>query len=63
MAHADRSQLKDQSLFIQKAYINGEWVDAKSGKTFDVHGRYQIEYSGSRGSLTFRPIQTQRLEN
>ncbi|KAJ5142879.1 uncharacterized protein N7515_001666 [Penicillium bovifimosum] len=30
-------QLKDQSLFIEKAYINGEWVDAKSGETFEVH--------------------------
>ncbi|KAI9374998.1 Aldehyde/histidinol dehydrogenase [Aspergillus egyptiacus] len=30
-------QLKDQSLFIQKAYVNGEWVDAESGKTFEVH--------------------------
>jgi hypothetical protein len=32
-------QLKDQSLFIEKAYINGEWVGAQSGKTFEVHGR------------------------
>jgi succinate-semialdehyde dehydrogenase/glutarate-semialdehyde dehydrogenase len=31
-------ELKDKSLFIQKAYVNGEWVDAKSGKTFEVHG-------------------------
>lgn len=30
-------QLKDQSLFIEQAYINGEWVDAKSGETFEVH--------------------------
>ncbi|BCS00949.1 NAD-dependent succinate-semialdehyde dehydrogenase [Aspergillus luchuensis] len=30
-------QLKDQSLFIQKAYVNGEWVDAQSGQTFEVH--------------------------
>ncbi|KAL2857147.1 Aldehyde/histidinol dehydrogenase [Aspergillus pseudoustus] len=29
--------LKDKSLFIQKAYVNGEWVDAESGKTFEVH--------------------------
>jgi hypothetical protein len=35
-------QLKDQSLFIEKAYINGEWVDAKSGETFEVHGKYLI---------------------
>ncbi|KAK2882422.1 hypothetical protein FQN49_000374 [Arthroderma sp. PD_2] len=30
-------QLKDKSLFIGKCYVNGEWVDAKSGETFEVH--------------------------
>ncbi|KAH8703297.1 putative succinate-semialdehyde dehydrogenase Uga2 [Talaromyces proteolyticus] len=29
--------LKDKSLFIEKAYVNGEWVGAQSGKTFEVH--------------------------
>lgn len=29
--------LKDKSLFIQKAFVNGEWVDSGSGKTFEVH--------------------------
>ncbi|KAL4910934.1 hypothetical protein BDW74DRAFT_142105 [Aspergillus multicolor] len=29
--------LKDKSLFIQKAFVNGEWVDAESGKTFEIH--------------------------
>lgn len=30
-------KLKNPSLLIDnKGYINGEWVDAKSGKTFDV---------------------------
>ena len=28
--------LKDKSLFRQQAYINGAWVDADSGETFDV---------------------------
>ncbi|SPJ32430.1 NADP-dependent succinate-semialdehyde dehydrogenase [Kushneria phyllosphaerae] len=28
--------LKDTSLLRQKAYINGQWVDADSGDTFDV---------------------------
>jgi hypothetical protein len=38
-------QLKDKSLFIQKAFVNGEWVDAESGKTFEVHGiEPQIAY-------------------
>ena len=37
---ADRQsyQLKDQSLFIEKAYVNGEWIGAQSGETFEVHG-------------------------
>jgi succinate-semialdehyde dehydrogenase / glutarate-semialdehyde dehydrogenase len=33
-------QLKDPSLLKQGVcYVNGEWVKAKSGKTFEVHGR------------------------
>ncbi|MYI90169.1 MAG: succinate-semialdehyde dehydrogenase (NADP(+)), partial [Gammaproteobacteria bacterium] len=28
--------LKDQSLFRQQCYINGEWVDADDGGTLDV---------------------------
>jgi hypothetical protein len=32
-------QLKDPSLFKQNVcYVNGEWVKARSGKTFEVHG-------------------------
>ncbi|KAI2087545.1 succinate semialdehyde dehydrogenase NADP+ linked [Ophidiomyces ophidiicola] len=29
--------LKDRSLLIGKCYVNGEWVDARSGETFEVH--------------------------
>ncbi|KAE8355610.1 succinate-semialdehyde dehydrogenase [NADP+] [Aspergillus coremiiformis] len=29
--------LKDRSLFKEKAYVNGEWVGAQSGQTFEVH--------------------------
>ncbi|KAF2437039.1 succinic semialdehyde dehydrogenase [Tothia fuscella] len=29
--------LDDKSLLKSKAYVNGQWVDAKSGKTFEVH--------------------------
>ncbi|MCJ1240715.1 succinate semialdehyde dehydrogenase NADP+ linked [Varicellaria rhodocarpa] len=29
-------KLKDPSLFKQECYVNGEWVKATSGKTFDV---------------------------
>jgi succinate-semialdehyde dehydrogenase/glutarate-semialdehyde dehydrogenase len=32
--------LKDKSLFIEKSYVNGEWVGAESGKTFEVHGEH-----------------------
>lgn len=28
--------LSDKSLFKQQTYVNGKWVDAKSGKTFEV---------------------------
>lgn len=31
-------KLNDPSLFKQQAFINGEWVNAKSGKTFEVTG-------------------------
>jgi hypothetical protein len=30
--------LNDPALFRQKAYVNGEWIDAKDGKTFDIYG-------------------------
>ncbi len=29
-------QLKDQSLFKQKCFINGEWVNSDNGDTFDI---------------------------
>lgn len=45
--------MKDQSLFIEKAYINGEWVDAKSGETFEVHGKTKLNIRLLDGSLTF----------
>lgn len=32
------TRLKDSSLFHEKAYINGQWVDAKSGASFEVVG-------------------------
>ena len=31
-----KMHLKDQSLFRQQCYINGEWVDADDGGTLDV---------------------------
>jgi hypothetical protein len=35
---ADDIQLNDKSLLKNQTYVNGEWIDAKSGKTFEVHG-------------------------
>ena len=36
----DVPKLNDPSLFkTDVAYVNGEWVKAKSGKTFEVQGR------------------------
>ncbi|KAK2736242.1 succinate semialdehyde dehydrogenase NADP+ linked [Myotisia sp. PD_48] len=29
--------LKDKTLLIGKCFVNGEWVDAESGQTFEVH--------------------------
>jgi hypothetical protein len=34
----DHAQLNDKSLLKNQTYVNGEWIDAKSGKTFEVHG-------------------------
>lgn len=34
---ANSSQLNDPSLLKSQTYVNGEWIDAKSGKTFEVH--------------------------
>ncbi|MCJ1357880.1 MAG: succinate semialdehyde dehydrogenase NADP+ linked [Icmadophila ericetorum] len=36
MPNHDVPKLKDPSLFKQECYVNGEWVKAKSGKTFEV---------------------------
>jgi succinate-semialdehyde dehydrogenase/glutarate-semialdehyde dehydrogenase len=30
--------LNDKSLLKDKCYVNGEWIGAKSGKTFEVTG-------------------------
>ena len=36
-------KLKDPSLLkTNVAYVNGEWVQAKSGKTFEVHGMSSV---------------------
>jgi succinate-semialdehyde dehydrogenase / glutarate-semialdehyde dehydrogenase len=40
-------QLSDQSLFKQQAYINGKWVGAQSGQTFEVQDPASHETIGS----------------
>lgn len=41
------SSLKDSSLFVEKTYINGQWISAKSGKTFQVTNPASDEDIGS----------------
>jgi hypothetical protein len=31
-------KLKDAKLFCNDAYVNGVWIEAKSGKRFDIIG-------------------------
>ena len=31
------TKLKDKNLFRQKCFINGEWMDSESGKTFEIY--------------------------
>ncbi|CAK7232461.1 succinate semialdehyde dehydrogenase NADP+ linked [Sporothrix bragantina] len=45
--HPIMSKLKDASLFIQKGFIDGSWVTAQSGKTFDVFNPATDECLGS----------------
>lgn len=57
-----RIQLKDQSLFKQQAFINGKFVDAKSGQTFDVNGMLaaqKTDHAIARLTLT-QPSQTRQ---
>ena len=41
-------QLKDKGLFREQCYVNGEWVDADSGVTFDVNNPCQQSKVGVR---------------
>lgn len=40
-------QLKDKKLFRQQCYVDGEWVDADSGDTFNVNNPVNDETLGS----------------
>jgi succinate-semialdehyde dehydrogenase/glutarate-semialdehyde dehydrogenase len=39
--------LKDKSLFIQKCFINGKWINASSEKTFDIQNPSDLSLIGS----------------
>lgn len=41
MSAAAASILKDASLLKTKSYVNGEWVEAKSGKHFTVDSKFE----------------------
>ena len=47
-------QLKDPSLFRQQCYIDGEWVDAESGKTVEVNNPATGEVLGTVPTLGAR---------
>ena len=32
-------QINDLDIFRDKSFVNGEWVEAKSGKRFDIYGK------------------------
>lgn len=34
------AQLSNPELFHNKSYVNGEWIEAKSGKKFDIIGKF-----------------------
>ncbi|MFL2682294.1 MAG: NAD-dependent succinate-semialdehyde dehydrogenase [Alphaproteobacteria bacterium] len=40
-------QLKDQNLFKQQCFINGEWVNSDNGNTFDVYNPSDLTLVGS----------------
>lgn len=45
-------QLNDKSLFKQQCYVNGEWIKAKSGKTFEVTGLIPTRKPSTYSRLT-----------
>jgi succinate-semialdehyde dehydrogenase/glutarate-semialdehyde dehydrogenase len=47
-------QLKDSSLFRQKCYVDGSWIDAESGKTVEVKNPANGERLGTVPSLGAR---------
>lgn len=52
---ANKPKLKNPDLFKDKSYVDGEWVEAKSGKRFDVIGTSPLPHP--KLSLTKSQIQ------
>ncbi|KAL1304082.1 hypothetical protein AAFC00_000517 [Neodothiora populina] len=50
--------LKDPSLFKQQAFVNGKWVDAKSGQTFEVHDPATHMLIGTMPEMSKDDVQT-----
>ena len=40
-------ELNNKSLFKQKCFINGEWVDSSSGETLEVNNPASLEIIGN----------------
>ena len=45
-------QLKDKELFIQKGYINGEWVGSLNKNTFDVFNPSDLSKIGTMPNMS-----------
>ena len=50
--------LADKSLFKQQSYINGKWVDAQSGKTFEVQNPANDSVIGTMPEMNAADTQT-----
>jgi hypothetical protein len=53
MSAAAASLLKDASLLKTKSYVNGEWVDAKSGKQFTVDSKFHNAKTKTAVSMSY----------
>lgn len=56
-AKAFKMDVKNLSLLHNKAYVNGEWVSAKSGKTFNVLNPATGEVIGEVPDMDLQDVQ------
>ncbi|KAI9147104.1 Glutarate-semialdehyde dehydrogenase [Paramyrothecium foliicola] len=57
MSPSIASTLNDPSLFVGKAYINGQWVSSKSGKTFQVRNPATNDIIGTSPESSVEDLQ------